>query len=63
MPLIEVKLFDHRVNDESAAQIVRALTDGLCSVVGDEAREATWVVIEGIPPARWGFGGRSGAEG
>ena len=58
MPFIEIKLFESRVaDDEVAAQIVRAVTDGLCSVIGEAAREQTWVVVEGVSPRRWGFGG------
>jgi phenylpyruvate tautomerase PptA (4-oxalocrotonate tautomerase family) len=33
------------------------VTDGLCSVVGESAREQTWVVVEGISAKHWGFGG------
>jgi len=58
MPFIEIKLFESRVeDDEVAARIVRAVTDGLCSVIGEAAREQTWVVVEGVSPRRWGFGG------
>ncbi len=58
MPFIEIKLFESRVeDDEVAARIVRAVTDGLCSVIGQAAREQTWVVVEGVSPKRWGFGG------
>jgi 4-oxalocrotonate tautomerase len=58
MPFIEIKLFESRVEDDDvAARIVRAVTDGLCSVIGEAAREQTWVVGEDVSPRRWGFGG------
>ena len=58
MPFIEIKLLESRVeDDEVAARIVRAVTDRLCSVIGEAARGQTWVVIEGVSPKRWGFGG------
>jgi phenylpyruvate tautomerase PptA (4-oxalocrotonate tautomerase family) len=57
MPVIEVKMFDHRVNDESAAAVIQELTDGLCSAIGEEVRDTTWVIVEGVSPKRWGFGG------
>jgi phenylpyruvate tautomerase PptA (4-oxalocrotonate tautomerase family) len=57
MPYIEVKAFDRRIDDSSAARVVKELTDGLCSALGEEVREATWVVVEGVSPKRWGFGG------
>jgi 4-oxalocrotonate tautomerase len=58
MPFIAIKLFESRIeDDEVAAQIIRAVTDGLCSVVGEGAREQTWVVVEGVSAKHWGFGG------
>jgi 4-oxalocrotonate tautomerase len=58
MPLIEIKLFENRIADDAdAAAIIAAVTDGLCSVVGESAREQTWVIVEGISNKHWGFGG------
>jgi 4-oxalocrotonate tautomerase len=59
MPYIEVKAFDRRIDDESARRIIRELTDGLCAAIGEEVREATWVVVEGVPPSRWGIAGEA----
>lgn len=59
MPLIEVKAFERRFDDlESAERLIAKVTDALCQVYGEELREETWVVLEGIEPARWGFGGK-----
>jgi phenylpyruvate tautomerase PptA (4-oxalocrotonate tautomerase family) len=57
MPIIEVKAFDRRINDESAAKVIETLTDALCAALGEEVREETWVLVEGVSPKRWGFGG------
>jgi len=57
MPYIEVKAFDRRIDDESARRIIEELTDGLCAALGEEVRSATWVVVEGVPPTRWGIAG------
>lgn len=57
MPLIEVTLFDFRVNDESVELLVANLTDALCESVGESAREATWVIVHGVSPGRWGIAG------
>ena len=54
MPYIEVKAFDRRIDDASAAARRPRLTDGLCSALGEEVREATWVVVEGVPPSSAG---------
>jgi 4-oxalocrotonate tautomerase len=61
MPLIEVKLYDRRVNPEASEKIIRELTDGLCRAVGEEVREHTWVVVEGLPPQQWGIAGKPGS--
>ena len=38
MPIIEVKLYDKRVTEESVPKIIEALTDGARGVVGRRAR-------------------------
>jgi phenylpyruvate tautomerase PptA (4-oxalocrotonate tautomerase family) len=59
MPLIEVKLFDFRVNDESSARIIEKLTDALCEATGEPGlAEHTWVIVEGHSPKQWGVAGR-----
>jgi len=57
MPFVSVKLYEHRLNRDTEPKIIRALTDALVSVLGEEVRAATWVVLEPIPPRRWGVGG------
>ncbi len=61
MPLIEVKLYDRRVNPEASEKIIKELTDGLCRAVGEEVREHTWVVVQGLPPQQWGIAGQPGS--
>ena len=58
MPYIEVKAFERRIDDASAQRVIETLTDALCDALGEEVREATWVVVEGVPATRWGIGGR-----
>jgi 4-oxalocrotonate tautomerase len=60
MPLIQVKLYDNRVNEESVPKIVKALTDALCSVTSEEVRPFTWVLVEGVPARNWGIAGEVG---
>jgi 4-oxalocrotonate tautomerase len=58
MPLIEVKAFERRFEDpETAELLIAKLTDALCDVYGEELREETWVILDGVAPSRWGFGG------
>ena len=61
MPLIEVKLYDRRVNPEASEKIIKELTEGLCRAVGAEVREHTWVVVQGLPPNQWWIAGNAGS--
>ena len=58
MPLIEVKLFDFRMSEETSARLIEKMTDALCEATGVEGlREHTWVIVEGHSPKNWGVGG------
>ena len=59
MPLIEVKLYDRRVTEESIPKIIRELTEGLVRGCEDEGvREHTHVIVEGVSPTNWGVAGK-----
>lgn len=60
MPLIEVKLYDHRVTEESVPKIIEKLTDALAEASG-ASKEHIWVIVEGVPAKHWGAGGQPGA--
>jgi 4-oxalocrotonate tautomerase len=60
MPLIEVKLYEQRVTEESVPKIIEALTDALHESSG-AAKEHIWVIVEGISPKHWGAGGTPAA--
>ena len=47
MPLIEVKLFDFRMSEETSARLIEKMTDALCEATG----------VEGHSPKHWGVGG------
>ncbi len=58
MPFIEVKAFEKRFADpEANERLIARLTDAMCEVLGEEVREETWIVLEGVEAAKWGFGG------
>ncbi len=47
MPLVTVDLFDWRLNPESEARIIAAMTDALCEAIdAEELREHTWVIVQ-----------------
>ena len=56
MPLVEVKLYDARVTEESVPKIIEAMTNALAESSG-AAREHIWVLVEGVSPKNWGVGG------
>lgn len=60
MPMIDVKLYDRRVTEESAPKIIEALTKALAESSG-AAPEHIHVVVQGIPPQHWGIGGKPGS--
>lgn len=58
MPIIEVKAFPHRFEEEAAcADLVARLTDVVRDLFGEAAAQETWVVLEGVSPQHWGFAG------
>jgi 4-oxalocrotonate tautomerase len=59
MPLVEVKLYDRRINDDTVPQLIEKITDALCDVCGEDIREHTWVLVEGLSPKQWGIGGKA----
>ena len=56
MPMIEVKLYDRRVTEESVPKMIAALTDALAETSG-ASKEHIQVVITGVSPKRWGIAG------
>ena len=59
MPLVEVKLYDTRVTEESVPKIIAAMTDALAESSG-ASRDHIWVIVEGVPAKHWGSGGKPG---
>jgi phenylpyruvate tautomerase PptA (4-oxalocrotonate tautomerase family) len=58
MPIIEVKAFGHRFEDDGkAALLIERLTAAMGDVYGAKVAEETQVVLSGVEPRHWGFGG------
>ncbi|WP_141585649.1 4-oxalocrotonate tautomerase family protein [Actinomadura sp. WMMA1423] len=57
MPLINVKVIEGVFTDDQKTELVRALTDAMVSVEGENMRPVTWVVIEDVRSGSWGIGG------
>lgn len=60
MPIVEVKLYDRRVTEESVPKIIEAMTDALAESSG-AAKEDIQVLVEGVSPKHWGIAGKAGA--
>ena len=60
MPLIEVKLYEHRVNEESVPKMIEKLTDALAETSG-AAKEHIQVIVHGVSPKHWGIAGKPGS--
>jgi 4-oxalocrotonate tautomerase len=57
MPLIEVKLYDRRVTEESVPRMIDALTKALADTSGADPSHIQ-VVIQGVDPKLWGIAGK-----
>ncbi len=57
MPIVEVKLYDKRVTEESVPKIIEAMTNALAESSG-AAREHIQVLVEGVSPKNWGVAGK-----
>jgi 4-oxalocrotonate tautomerase len=57
VPVIEVKLYDRRVTEESVPKMIEALTDALHESSG-AAKEHIQVIIQGVEPRHWGIAGK-----
>ena len=56
--MIEVKLYDRRVTEESVPKMIEALTQALAETSGADPAHIQ-VVIQGVDPRHWGIAGSS----
>jgi len=57
MPIVEVKLYDKRVTEESVPKSIEAMTEALAESSG-AAREHIQVIVQGVSPKNWGIAGQ-----
>ena len=58
MPIVDVKLYDTRINEETVPKLIEKITDAVCECTTQEIRNDTHVIVEGIPKGQWGTGGK-----
>jgi phenylpyruvate tautomerase PptA (4-oxalocrotonate tautomerase family) len=57
MPWIEVTISEARLTgDVTSETVIRGVTDGLVSVLGETARKDIWVAVHPLPPERLACG-------
>jgi 4-oxalocrotonate tautomerase family enzyme len=57
MPIVDVRLYDSRVTEDSVPKIIEAMTKALAESSG-AAREHIQVLVQGVSPTHWGVGGK-----
>lgn len=58
MAHIEASFFNHRFDDDKFSEkMVRALTQAVGSVLGEDAANETAIVLRPVDPAHWGYKG------
>lgn len=60
MPIVEIKLYDSRVTDgsDTVKNLIEKVTDAVVECTSEALRDETFVVVEGVPKAQWGLGGK-----
>jgi 4-oxalocrotonate tautomerase len=58
MPIIDVKIYDKRVTEESVPKIIEALTAALAESSG-ASPEHIQVIVQGVSPSNWGIAGKA----
>ena len=57
MPFIQVKVIENVFTTEQKGDIVRALTDAMVGIEGENLRPVTWCVVEEVASGSWGVAG------
>jgi 4-oxalocrotonate tautomerase len=58
MPIVEIKLYDTRINDDTVPMLIEKVTDAVVECTTEELRKDTWVIVQGLPKKQWGTGGK-----
>jgi 4-oxalocrotonate tautomerase len=59
MPIVEIKLFDTRANDEETVRnLIEKVTDAVVECTSEAIRDETWVLVQGFPKNQWGLAGK-----
>lgn len=59
MPIIDVKVMEKVLTADQKQAIAEGITDVFAGVVGEPARQVTWVVIQDVTSGQWTMGGQA----
>jgi 4-oxalocrotonate tautomerase len=58
MPIIDVKVMENVLSENEKRELAQRFTDAFAAVVGEPARQVTWVVIQDVSSGQWTMGGQ-----
>ncbi len=58
MPLINIEVFEGRLDNETETKLIEGVTNVFVDVFGEHVRDATWVLLKETHPSRWGIAGK-----
>ena len=59
MPIINVKVYEGRLNAETEPKLIEDFTQVLVDNFGEGIKQHTTVILEGVKPSRWGVAGKA----
>jgi 4-oxalocrotonate tautomerase len=59
MPFVEIKVFEGELSKEQTQEMIQEITEVVVSFVGENLRQATWVVVQEVKSRNWGVGGKA----
>lgn len=58
MPLITVKVFEDELTQQQTSALIQGITEVVIPFIGEQLRDATWVLVEEVKSGAWGIGGK-----
>jgi 4-oxalocrotonate tautomerase family enzyme len=62
MPLVRVTVVEGSLSRAQQDELMEQMTAAIARVGGEELASAAWVLIDEVPGAAWGIGGRQVAQ-
>jgi 4-oxalocrotonate tautomerase len=62
MPMIEMKIYESRLNPDIRRGLISKLTNAVVDVFGEGIREQTWIVLTPVRESHWGVAGTPGDD-